>query len=249
MLNAVFIFIFIVSPVFGYSQAKTISSQQKKPDLFNSGFLDIQNSGQMNASARVFRIYIGEPKKFALPLSFYSGVSSGALNSTHTLLKGSEQLVLGLINPLNGIFNFSTENTIQFGKKSATDFSLEFQVGEKMLGGIQANTLKSFTFFSSYSCFGLLFKTGAWEKDKEANMGMFWVLSRIHFIRTGNSFQKLSGYPPDKRMFTGYSIGSGIDINGVLNIKCFYYRYIQPRSEAFDIPIFQLAFNYNVKSD
>lgn len=28
--------------------------QPKKPELFNSGFIDFQNSGQMNASARVF---------------------------------------------------------------------------------------------------------------------------------------------------------------------------------------------------
>ncbi len=48
------------------SQPKAVSNypptpQPKKPELFNSGFIDFQNSGQMNASARVFKIYIGEP--------------------------------------------------------------------------------------------------------------------------------------------------------------------------------------------
>ena len=53
---------------------------------------------------------------------------------------------------------------------------------------------------------------------------------------------------PDKGLFKGYSIGMGIEINNVLNIKSYYYRYINPGASIFDIPIFQLTFNYSMKN-
>lgn len=116
-----------------------------------------------------------------------------------------------------------------------------------MIAGNQSITFKSFTFFSTYANAGLVFQTGAWEKNKEKNMGFFWVLVRLHLIQTSNSFQSLSGYPPNKTIFKGYSIGTGIEINNVLNIKSYFYRYISPGADIFNIPIFQLTFNYNMK--
>ena len=240
----------IIQPIVNKPVSNTPPIQPKKPELFNSGFIDFQNSGQMNASARVFKIYIGEPKKFMLPVSVYSGVSGNNYNTGNNInSRGSEQMILGLINPMSGIFNLSTDNTFRFkGKsKSLTGFSVVYQLGEKMVSGQQAITLKSFNFFSTYANSGMLFQTGAWEKDKEKNMGVFWVLLRYHIVQTSNTFFKLSGYPPDKEIFKGYSIGMGIEINNVLNIKSYYYRYIHPGADIFDIPIFQLTFNYSMK--
>jgi hypothetical protein len=225
------------------------SGPTTKPQVFNSGFIDFQNSGQMNASARVFKLYIGEPGKFMLPLSVYSGVSGNNPNSNIGSGRGSEQMILGLINPMSGVFNISTENTVRLRRKSKslTGFSTVYQLGEKMISGQQAFTFKAFNFFSTYANSGILFQTGAWEKDKEKNMGVFWLLFRYHAIRISNSFEEISGYPPRKGFFTGYSIGVGIEINNVLNIKSYYYRYIDPGAAIFDIPIFQLTFNYSMK--
>ena len=231
--------------------AASPTQQPKKPELFNSGFIDFQNSGQMNASARVFKIYIGEPKKFMLPISVYSGVSGNNYNTGNNVnSRGSEQMILGLINPMSGVFNLSTDNTFRFNKKSKnlTGFSFVYQVGEKMITGQQAFTYKTFSFFSTYANSGLLFQTGAWEKDKEKNMGVFWLLLRYHVVQTSNTFLKLSGYPPDNKFFKGYSLGMGIEINNVLNIKSYYYRYINPGADIFDIPIFQLTFNYSMRN-
>jgi hypothetical protein len=47
-----------------------------KPEVLNNGFIDVINNGQINGSARLIRLHIGEPGKFAIPLSFYSGVSA-----------------------------------------------------------------------------------------------------------------------------------------------------------------------------
>lgn len=231
---------------------KPSTLQPKKPELFNSGFIDFQNSGQMNASARVFKLYIGEPKKFMLPLSVYSGVSGNNVNTGNSLsAKGSEQMILGLINPMSGIFNLSTDNSFRFNKnaKSITGLSFVYQLGEKLITGQQAYTLKSFQFFSTYANTGLLFQTGAWEKDKEKNMGVFWLLLRFHLVYISNSFQALSGYPPSKEYFKGFSIGMGIEINNVLNIKSYYYQYLNPGATDFEIPIYQLTFNYSLKNN
>jgi len=61
------------------AQAKEVSSFSKwdtvkttyakasavKPEILTSGFIDIINNGQVNASARFIRLFIGEPGKFA----------------------------------------------------------------------------------------------------------------------------------------------------------------------------------------
>lgn len=227
-----------------------VTQHTKKTELFNSGFIEFQNSGQVNASARIFKIYIGEPKIFMFPISVYSGVSGNNPNSGNNTLRGSEQMILGLINPMSGLANISTDNTFQLGRKSnkLTSISVTYQLGEKMISGQQAQSLKSFNFFSTYLNSGILLKTGAWEKNKENNMGIFWLLLRIHVINTSNTFFKLSGYLPDQNIFKGYSVGFGIEINGVLNIKSYYYKYFDVGAEIFKIPIYQLTFNYNLKN-
>lgn len=72
-----------------------------KPEILTSGFIDIINNGQVNASARFIRLYIGEPGKFALPLSIYSGVSSNNFQNQQSQIsnRSNEQLVTNFINP------------------------------------------------------------------------------------------------------------------------------------------------------
>jgi hypothetical protein len=42
----------------------TDTTKPYKPEIFTSGFTDIINNGQINASARFIRLFIGEPGKF-----------------------------------------------------------------------------------------------------------------------------------------------------------------------------------------
>ena len=79
-------------------------------------------------------------------------------------------------------------------------------------------------------------------------MGVFWLLLRGHIIQTNNTIYKLSGYSPDTDIFKGYSIGVGIEINNVLNIKSYYYRYLQVNDAIFNTPLYQLTFNYSMKN-
>ncbi|MBK9382809.1 MAG: hypothetical protein IPN39_16015 [Chitinophagaceae bacterium] len=62
----------------------TGKTKEYKPEIFTSGFIDIVNNGQVNASARFIRLFIGEPGRFAVPLSFYSGVSNNSFQNNNS---------------------------------------------------------------------------------------------------------------------------------------------------------------------
>src|SRR5215216_6359608 len=84
---------------------------KRQPELFSSGFIDVINNGQVNAAARFIRLYIGEPGKFELPVSLYSGVSSNNFQYGPTVVqRTNESLAINLINPLAGLLNISAED-------------------------------------------------------------------------------------------------------------------------------------------
>ena len=70
------------------------------------------NNGQVNASARFIKLYIGEPNKFQIPLTFYGGVSSNNFQHNNTggqVTKSNDRLVNQNINPFSGLVNVSVE--------------------------------------------------------------------------------------------------------------------------------------------
>jgi hypothetical protein len=82
--------------------------KQKKPEILTNGFVDVMNNGQMNASARLFKLYLGEPEKFVVPISLYIGVTGNNLTSA---IRSNESLLLNIVNPLSGVMNISVDAT------------------------------------------------------------------------------------------------------------------------------------------
>jgi hypothetical protein len=73
------IMLLLCLPVSGEAQSNkidTLKRKEYKPEILTSGFIDIMNNVQINASARFIRLYIGEPQKFEIPLSFYVGLTN-----------------------------------------------------------------------------------------------------------------------------------------------------------------------------
>src|SRR5262245_8896814 len=70
---------------------------RRSPEILTSGFIDVMNNGQVNASARFVRLSIGEPGKFYIPLSIYGGVSNNTFNgqpaSLSSIQKNNDQLI------------------------------------------------------------------------------------------------------------------------------------------------------------
>lgn len=236
------------------------SIQKNKPEIFTSGFLDILNNGQVNASARFIKLYIGEPNKISIPLSFYGGVSNNNLqgsnnNSTSPLLKSNDHLINQYITPLSGLINISIDGTKYFEADSLlTKIGFIYQIGERILSGVRIGPIsdpktgKQINFLNAFATSGLLFQTGAWEKTNTKNVGIFWVAARFHICRTNPT--RINEFLPDIKtngVYTGYSLGFGIEINNVVNIKAFYYKYFKNPENDYGSPIYQFSFNYQLQ--
>ncbi|MBP6215348.1 MAG: hypothetical protein KA399_04035 [Chitinophagaceae bacterium] len=147
-----------------------VKQKEYKPEIFTSGFIDIVNNGQVNASARFIRLFIGEPGKFAVPLSFYGGVSNNSFqnnNSSGQLSRSNDHLVNQYINPLSGLINISVEGVIFFRKgERITKSGLLYQFGERVLTGVRIGpvsnplTGKPINFLNSFATTGLYSRPG-----------------------------------------------------------------------------------------
>lgn len=248
----------------------TDSNKRKeiKPEIFNSGFIDIMNNGLVNASARLIRLFIGEQGKFAIPLSFYGGVSgnnfqnqNGANSSSggggSILNKSNDHLVNQYINPLSGLINVSIED-VKFFKKTdkVTKMALLYQVGERVLNGVKVGLItnpqtgKPTNFLNTFATAGLYFQTGAWELTNSKNVGIFWITGRYHFCYTNpKQIKAFLGDIKTNGIYTGYSAGFGIEINNLVNIKAIYYKYTKAPEIEYGLPIYQFSFNYTMNKN
>lgn len=265
--------LFWLCPLFAFSQqmdtaikqikkpppAATINPTQKdyKPEIFTSGFIDIINNGQLNASARFIRLYIGEPGKLAIPLSIYSGVSSNNFQNHQNPVsnRSNEQLVTNFINPLSGLANLSIDGVLFFKKNNKlTKTGLLYHFGERILTGFRSgpanmpSTGKPVNFLNSFGVAGLYFQTGAWERSNAKNVGVFWLATRYIICKTGSS--QLKDILPNIKtngLYHGWSLAWGIEINNLVNIKVIYYKYVKKPQVDYSLPIYQFSFNYSLK--
>jgi hypothetical protein len=233
----------------------TVKAKEMAPEIFTSGFIDVMNNGQVNASARFIRLFIGEPGKFAIPLSLYGGVSNNNFqnqNSGGQLLKSNDHLVNQFINPLSGLINISIDG-IKYFKKTGkvTKTGLLYHTGERVLTGIKvgqitnSQTGKPVNFVNSFGTLGFYFQTGAWERNNSKNVGIFWLAARVHFTYTNP--KQIKEFLPDIKtngIYNGYSAGFGVEINNLVNIKAIYYKYIKAPEIEYGLPIYQFSFNY-----
>ncbi len=266
ILSALLLFISNSKPAFAQNKPANFDStklskvEKQKPEIFTSGFIDIMNSGQVNASARFIRLYIGEPGKFAVPLSFYSGVSANNFQSQSTIAssgnKSNDQLVNSYINPLSGLINLSSDGVIFLNKtKKITKCGLLYHFGERILTGYKTGlasnpqTGKPVNFFNSFGAAGLYFQTGAWERSNNNNMGLFWL--SLRYIGCYTNPAQLKEFLPDistSGIYTGYCLGFGVEINNLVNIKVLYYKYTKQPEIDYYLPIYQFSFNYSIKN-
>jgi hypothetical protein len=228
-----------------------------KPEIFTSGFIDIMNNGQINASARFLRMYIGEPGGFAIPLSLYAGVSANSFQNKNSPgdPESNEHLVMAYINPLSGLVNMSVDGIVYFKRTDKlTRTGLLYQVGERILTGYKEGSVANpaardpVNFLNSFGNAGFYFQTGAWERNNEKNVGIFWLALR--YLACYTNPRQLGEFLPDlktKGIYTGYSFAFGVEINNLINLKVVYYRYIKKPEIAFPIPIYQFSFNYSLK--
>ncbi|HSU28399.1 MAG TPA: hypothetical protein VLJ68_08455 [Chitinophagaceae bacterium] len=227
-------------------QSDTLLRPFYKPEILSEGSIDIVQTGQMNAAARIFRLFIGEPRKFHLPISLYAGVSANSLSA----IRQYEEFVPNLINPGTGTLNiyFDGDNKLSKDKSALTSVHFQYQSGFRMLNAYSQTQLKNMQLFNFIFTAGLSFMTGAWERNKMNNLGIFWISLRCIYSKTpGALVQELVAQNIQTGML-GYSMGIGIEISQALNMKIYYFRFITNNSiTPFHIPYIQLSFKYSMK--
>jgi len=249
--------IFCQTPVEKNDTVRVI--REYKPEIFTSGFIDIVNNGQVNASARFIRLFIGEPGKFAIPLSLYGGVSNNNFqnqSNTGGLQRNNEHLVNQYINPLSGLINISIDGIVYFNQThKVTKTGFLYHIGERLLTGYRTGqvsdpqTGKPTNFLNSFSTLGLYFQTGAWERNNAKNVGVFWLALR--YIGSFSNPEQIKDFLPDVNtngLYHGYSIGFGVEINHLINLKVIYYKYAKQPEIDYSLPIYQFSFNYSLKN-
>lgn len=236
------------------AQNKNLASY--KPEIFTSGFIDVINNGQVNASARFIRLYVGEPGKFAVPLSLYSGVSSNSFQNPTNIQRSNDALVTNFINPLSGLANISIDGVVFFNNKSAkvTKAGLLYHTGERILTGIRTGPItdpatgKPVNFLNSFGSLGFYFQTGAWDRNNSKNVGVCWVALRyIGCYTNPNQLKEILPTIETNGVYHGYSVAWGVEINNFVNIKVVYYKYVKKPEIDYFLPIYQFSFNYTMK--
>jgi hypothetical protein len=229
-----------------------------KPEFLTSGFIDVINNGQLNASARLIRLYLGEPGKFVIPISLYSGVSSN--NFQNQLVSGgprpNEQLANNFINPLGGLANVSLEGTLFLPHKRSeiTAMGFLYHTGIRVLTGFKVGNLsdpstgKPVNFLNGFASGGMYFQTGAWERNNARNMGVCWIAGRYIFCKSGEAqLQNFLTNISTNGFYHGWSAAWGIEINGLVNVKVIYYKYVKAPEINFSQSIYQFSFSYSLK--
>jgi len=232
--------------------------QAYKPEILTSGFIDIVNNGQVNASARFIRLFIGEPGKFAIPLSIYSGVSSNNFQNQQVPggQRSNEHLINSFINPLSGLANISIDGICFFKKTNKlTRAGFLYHGGIRVLTGYKTglitdpSTGKPINFLNSFVTSGLYFQTGAWERNNAKNVGLFWLAGRYILCKSNaNQVKEIVPGIETNALYHGWSLAGGVEINNLVNIKIIYYKYVKRPEIDFSLPIYQFSFNYTLKN-
>ena len=228
--------------------------KNNKPQVLTSGCFELHNSGLINASVRLIRLYIGEPGRFIIPITLYSAVSSNSFQNPYMPVQSSnEQLFVNLINPHSGLLHLSTDGhgSSQRKRERLTNMGFLYQAGVRLLSGYVNGSLFSpsmnspVNFINYLSVVGLYFQTAAWEKGNTKNLGLFWLSGRYIISRTAEKeLQRIYPAIQTNGVYHGWSFAWGIDISETLDMKVIHYQYFKPPSFSSPYPIFLFSFNY-----
>jgi len=226
--------------------ADTVETEDNVQFLKN-GFVDFLTDGNIQASARLLRINIGERNKFYLPFFIYTGTAGNAFGTN----KLNETTVSNLLNPIGGTLNISF-NGLQNIIKSpgVTKLKFAYQFGGRIINGKDSVNQENQNFFNGLANVGLFFQTSAWEPNDPNNLGIFYVQAKfVSSISSKDNFQKLFGkHSIEKNYLLGYSLDAGIVINKIIAAKLGVYQYTNNSGvDLFKKPVIKFSLDYSLK--
>lgn len=231
----------------GLSLTQTSTKAEDPVEVLKNGFVDFVSDGNIQASARLLRINIGERDKFYIPFYIYTGASGNAFGSENL----NQTTVANLLNPVGGTINLSF-NGLQdiIGESGITKLKFAYQVGGRLINGRDSVTKENLNFFNGLANLGFFFQTGAWTPDDPDNMGMFFLQAKFSAsVSSEGDFQKVFGKTVlDNNLLMGYSIDAGIEINKVINLKVGVYQFTNNSAiSLFNEPVVKLSIDYSME--
>ncbi len=138
--------------------------------------------------------------------------------------------------------------------KKITNTGVLFHLGAKILTGFKSGqptdplSGKPINFLNTFAASGIYFQTGAWETVKTGEPGIFWLALR--YLASYTERKEIQKFLPDIQtsgVYYGWSVGGGIEINSVVNLKLIYYKYEKAPEIDYSLPIYHFSFNYTLK--
>ncbi len=228
------------------------------PEWLSAGMMEWGQGGQLLASARVVRLMIGEPGKWQLPLSVYSGVTQAGSNAWGGSVNGSrsnESISWQMYSPWSGLMNVGFEGQrllLNWGLHSGLRFV--FQLGERALTGYRIGSTqdplagKQQLLWNHYAVMGWVLHTGAWERSNPKNLGRGWLMLRAHLSYSApEQLKVLFPHSAFRGIYGGASLGMGIEVSRVVHIRAGVCWPIHRPEWLWQRSLTQFSFQYNWK--
>ncbi|HLP64741.1 hypothetical protein [Flavobacterium sp.] len=206
--------------------AKDEDDKQKSYEFFSGGNIDYISGGLIQANTQLFKINIGEPKKFYMP--FYVVVGADKETGSDTDADANKSTSVNLLSANGGYLNLGLHGNwspkwLSFGDYSK--ISLVYQLGAKSIIGNDMVTNERVNLFSGIGNVGFLLQTAAWNPDDIENIGMAWV--QCAFSNTLNDNEKIKKIYGENvnRHFYGLNVEAGVEIEKYINLRFGYYSY------------------------
>jgi hypothetical protein len=215
------------------------------PEWLGQGLFDVTESGQIQTSASLVKIYVGEPGGFRIPFYLLTGTTSSALSED----SGNEATVWDLISQTGGLASLATnlDRTLWSSQSGITILKGAFAAAGKIGTGSDPASGDAEFFGAGYVDGGLVFQTGAWQGDDQyRDGGIAWLQARYAYGLAGNTrLEELFG--PDAERPHGVRIDGGIFIQGRINVKVGVFLAVGGEDlPNLDGPALRFSFDYKV---
>ena len=225
------------------------AAERDDVSVLNAGLLDIGVRGELQSTAQILKIRIGEPKGFNIPFYLLTGTASGDLGDAET----NKSTLFQLLDPVGGVVSANLVGTsnLWHSKSGITQFRLAYTGSGRVVTGRHGVTGDSRGAANLYLATGIFFQTGAWEGDDGYDGGgVFW--SEVDYAASFISAD-------DLRAFFGNDAGTspsgvratlGLKIKGKVNVK--FALFIPTSREGIvglDSDQFKLGLDYSVRKE